>query len=204
MGQPGQVERLWWPRLRWRFRGAWQWPVFAGLTVLDAVLLNELPFYEGGPGSLLAGFLLAGFANLFAVGVVAPLAGRQLQRLRRDLPRLVANDYAGTGALLVVAVALLVGGLVHRPIRAAEEQDRAAAIAVTQQYIADQAPDYLPGVGAVDAMRIEEHLYRSCVPSRDPQRWFCVFVTTDREPPGVNPDGDRAPNSAYRMHGGFE
>jgi hypothetical protein len=204
MAQPGQVERLWWPRLRWRMRGAWQWPVFATVTVLDGVLLTRLPAYERGPGTLLAGLLLAGFANLFAVGVLAPLAGRQLQRVRSDLPRLVADDYAGTVALVLVALALLAGGLAHRPALAAEDADRAAAVASTQRYVADAAPEYLPGLGSIDAMRLEEHLYRSCVPGADPRRWFCVFVTTDRQPPRVRPDGDRSPNSAYRMHGGFQ
>ena len=49
-----QVERLWLPRLKWRIRGAWQWPAFALLTVLDAVLLTQLPFYGDGPGTLVA------------------------------------------------------------------------------------------------------------------------------------------------------
>ena len=51
MQQSRQVERLWWPRLRWRMRGAWQWPAFAVLTLLDGVLLTKLPFYGRGPGT---------------------------------------------------------------------------------------------------------------------------------------------------------
>src|SRR3954463_7600616 len=105
MQQPGQVERLWWPRLRWRMRGAWQWPAFAALTLVDGVLLSELPFYDRGPGSLVGGLLLAGFVNLFAVAVVAPLAGRWLRGRRPDLPRLVANDYAGTVAIVCFTAA---------------------------------------------------------------------------------------------------
>jgi hypothetical protein len=127
MRQPGQVERLWWPRLRWRMRGAWQWPAFAALTLVDAVLLAELPFYDRGPGSFVGGLLLAGFINLFAVAIVAPVAGRWLRRRRQDLPRLVANDYAGTGALVLAAVGLAVGGVLHRPAMAAERADVAAA-----------------------------------------------------------------------------
>ena len=73
MHAPGQVERLWVRRLRWRMRGAWQWPAFAVLTTIDAVLLTRLPFYEDGPGTLVAGMLLAGFANLLAVALIGPL-----------------------------------------------------------------------------------------------------------------------------------
>ena len=32
------VERVWHRRLRWRLRGAWQWPAFLALTLVDAVL----------------------------------------------------------------------------------------------------------------------------------------------------------------------
>ena len=203
MQEPRQVERLWWPRLRWRMRGAWQWPAFAALTLLDGVLLTELPFYGRGPGTLVAGLLLAGFANLFAVAVVAPLAGRRLRARRSDLPRLVADDYAGTVALLLVAVLLAVGGLLHRPAIAAERADVAAVAAATYEYVVGQAPEYRRGLAATDAMRVEDDLYRSCVPGPDPQRWLCLFVTTEQRPAGVTLDGDRASNDAYRMHGGF-
>ena len=50
MDAPVQVERLWIRRLRWRMRGAWQWPAFAVLTLVDALLITRLPFYEEGPG----------------------------------------------------------------------------------------------------------------------------------------------------------
>jgi hypothetical protein len=203
MQQSRQVERLWWPRLRWRMRGAWQWPAFALLTLLDGVLLTELPFYDRGPGSLVAGVLLAGFANLLAVAIVAPLAGRRLRARRSDLPRLVADDYAGTIALTAVALALAVGGLLHRPAIAAERADVAAVAAATHEYVLAQAPAYRAGLPAIDAMRVEEDLYRACVPGPDPERWLCLFVTTDQRPAGVTVDGDRASNGAYRSHGGF-
>jgi hypothetical protein len=203
MGQPGQVERLWWPRLRWRMRGAWQWPAFALLTLIDGFVLSELPFYDHGPGTFVGGMLLAGFANLLVVAVVAPLTGRRVHRRRPDLPRLVANDYAGAAAMLALALALVAGGLAHRPALNAERAQLAAVAASTHRYVAREAPAYRTGLASVDAMRLEEDLYRSCVPGDDPQRWLCLFVSTDQRPPGVTEDPDRAPNSAYRSHGGF-
>jgi hypothetical protein len=203
MQQPGQVERLWWPRLRWRMRGAWQWPAFAALTLLDAVLLTELPFYGRGPGSLVAGTLLAGFANLLLVAVIAPLAGRRVRRLRPDLPRLVAADYAGTAALFALTLALLAGGLLHRPAVAAENADLAAVVVSTGEYVGTHEPAYRAQLHGMDALRIEEDLYRACVPGPDPDRWLCVFVNTATQPPRVTRDPDQAANGAYRLHGGF-
>src|SRR6188472_2350056 len=107
-----RVESLWWPRLRWRLRGAWQWPTFIGLTVLDTAAIARLPFFGAGP-DLLGAFLVAGFVNLVAVAVVAPVAGLFLVRVRPDLLRIVARDYAGTIVLSVAAVGLVAAGVAH-------------------------------------------------------------------------------------------
>ncbi len=204
MHAPGQVERLWVSRLRWRLRGAWQWPAFGVLTVVDAVLLTRLPFYEEGPGTFVAGLLVATFANLLAVAVIGPLAGLRLRRRRPDLPKLIAEDYAGAAALALICAGFLAGGIIHRPAVAAARADVAAVAASTHDYVVAQEPAYRAGLAAIDAMRIEDDLYRSCVPGPDPRRWLCLFVSTDQSPPGVAAVPDRAPNSAYRRHGGFQ
>jgi hypothetical protein len=203
MHAPGQVERVWVRRLRWRMRGAWQWPAFALLTVVDALLLTRLPFYDEGPGTFVAGVLVATFFNLLAVAVVGPLLGLRLRRRRPDLPRVVASDYASTAVLVVITAGLLAGGLAHRPAIAAERAEVAAVAASTHDYVVANAPEYREGLGAMDAMRVEDDLYRSCVPGTDPRRWLCLFVSTDQRPPGVTADPDRAGNAVYRTHGGF-
>jgi hypothetical protein len=203
MQEPGEVERLWWPRLRWRLRGAWQWPAFALLTVVDTVVLLELPYYGSGPETPLAAFLLAGFANLVAVAAVAPLAARLVRRRRPDLPRLIATDYAGTVAMIVITLALVGGGLAHRPAVAAEHEDANAAVLAAHDYVLGRHPGYAERLGGLDVMRVEEDLYRTCVPSGDPRRWLCVFVSTEQRPPRVMRDTDEAPNASYRVHGGF-
>jgi hypothetical protein len=186
-------------------RGAWQWPAFGVLTVVDAVLLTRLPFYEEGPGTIVGGLLLAMFFNLLAVAVVGPLLGVRLRRRRPDLPRPVASDYASTAVLVTICAALFTGGLLHRPAVAAEHADVAAVAAGTHDWVVRHAPpEYRGGMAGLDVMRVEEDLYRSCVPGPDPRRWLCLFVTTDRHPPGVTRDQDQAGNSAYRMHGGFQ
>ena len=203
MHAPGQVERVWARRLRWRMRGAWQWPAFAALTLLDAVLLTRLPFYDEGPGTFVAGVLVAMFFNLLAVAVVGPLLGLRLRRRRPDLPRVIASDYSSTAVLVVMSALLLAGGLLHRPAVAAERADVAAEAGSTRDFVVRQEPGYRNGLASMDAMRVEEDLYRSCVPGPDPQRWLCLFVTTDQSPPGITVDPDRAGNLAYRSHGGF-
>ena len=66
------------------------------------------------------------------------------------------------------------------------------------------ARGYEAGLGSIDALRLEPDYYRACVPGDDPQRWLCLFVSTDQRPAGVTRDPDQAPNAVYRMHGGFD
>jgi hypothetical protein len=192
-----------WTRLRWRLRGAWQWPTFVALTLVEAVLLNELPVWGDGAEGFLPGLLLAGFLNLFVVAVLAPFAGRLLRRRRPDLPRPIASDYAGSGLLVALLMVLVVAGLLHRPALDEERSDRAAQAAAVAHYVASQAPEYEPGLRRLDTMQVDRDVYRSCVPGRDPKRWLCLFVDTDQSPPGVTRDPDRSPNSEYRR-GGFD
>src|SRR5918998_2008995 len=84
------AERLFWRRARWRLRGAWQWPVYVVLTVADGVMLARLPFTGDGTAGVVPGLLIAGFANLLAVALLAPVLGRRLRRRRPDLPQVVA------------------------------------------------------------------------------------------------------------------
>jgi len=196
------VERVWHRRLRWRLRGAWQWPAFIGLTVVDAVLLAELPFYDDGPGGFVPAVLLAGFLNLLLVAVLAPAAGRLLRRARPDLPRLIARDYSGT-ALLVAATALLAaGGLLHRSAVVEEQGDERAVASSVHDYVITQAPEYTRALGAMDAVKLLPDEYRACVPSTDPRRALCLFVSTDQEPPGLVLDTEQVPNREWRR-GGF-
>ena len=203
MQEPGQVERLWWPRLRWRMRGAWQWPAFALLTLVDMLVLLELPYYGDGPGGPFEALLLAMLGNIVVVAVVAPVAGWLLRRRRPDLPRMIATDYAGTAALVALTLALVAGGLAHRPAVRAEHEDANAALLAAHDYVLGRHPDFAPRLAGIDVMRVERDLYRACVPSGDPRRWLCMFVTTNVRPPGVKRDDDQAPNSSYRSLGGF-
>ena len=193
---PGETDALWRNRLRWRLRGAMLWPAFAVALVVDAVLLHVLPIAgEGRPGPV-ASLLLAAFFNLVAVAVAAPIAGRALRRRRPEMPRVVADDQAGTALLVLVAAVLVVLGLVHRPALRDEDRDRVAQAEAVRAYVAHRAPaEYRVNIDRADTWRQGPDLWRTCVPGPDPHRALCLFVTTDQSPPGITVDRDQRPNS---------
>jgi hypothetical protein len=194
-----QVERLWPARLRWRLRGAWQWPAFLVLTVVDGLLLELLPPYGSGPGGVLPGILLAGFANLLLVAVVGPLVGRLLlRRWRRDLPRQIADDYAGTALMCALLVFLVLAGLAHRPAVASDDRDHRAVFAAVHDYVRAHAPGLAGLLASADALRLDEHYYRACLPTGEVRRAFCLLVDTGSRPADVREDTDRTPNRDWR------
>jgi hypothetical protein len=184
--------------MRWRLRGAAQWPVFAVLTVLEGILLNALPVWGLGPGGLVAGLLIAGFINLAVVAVAAPLAGRLLRLRRRDLPRPIATDYMATALLALVGVAIVAGGVSNHREVAHDHDARLRGAAAVSHYVAVNAPAHSAELPLRDTLRLERDLYRTCLPQAERDRWFCVFVNTAVEPPRVTPDGDTLPNQLYQ------
>jgi hypothetical protein len=187
------VESVWWPRLRWRMRGAWQWPAFVVLTAADALLLARLPF-RGGGADTVGAVLLAGFFNLLVVAVAAPMLGLAVRARRRDLPSVVARDYAGTALLAAVTCALVVGGILHRSAVVEERADRAAAMAGVHDYVITQAPRFLAGLRQPDIVRLETDHYRVCVYGAE-RLPLCLFVNTDQQPAGIHRDPSREPNT---------
>jgi hypothetical protein len=177
------MESAWLTRMRWRRRGAWMWPTFMALTVLDACVVHALPL-EGDSEGLVPALIFAGVWNFIAVVVIAHPVGALVRRVRRDLPRFVARDYAGTWLLIAIAAGLLGAGLAnHSTVSrdgAAIRDAEARAIA----WIGFRAP----AAFRVDLQRASTFtiqagsLYRTCVPSAR-GRTYCVIVN-DRQPAG--------------------
>ena len=191
------MERVWASRLRWRAMGATQWPAFVLFTVIDGVLVQERPIAGDAPG-LVPALLFAGFFNLILVAVGAPLAGRLLRRRRGDMPAVVASDVAGTA--LLVAGALLIAGLgtAHHSAVARQHAAFADGVRRARTYVKRNAPpEYRKRVNEATSLVFGNDLLRTCVPGDDPDRWWCVFVFTDQDPPGLRQDPNRAPNSSY-------
>lgn len=191
----GEVdERLWLTRLRWRMRGAWLWPAYFGLTVVDGVLITALPPYDWTPPGLVGGVLLAGFANLFLLAVVAPFAGRRLRRMRPDLPRPVAFDYAGTALVCALTFTILVAGILHRPAVAARQDDADALSVAVRSYVTAHEPGWVDGLDRVTVREYAPEVFRACVPGADPRKALCLIVDTDRRPARVTRDDSMQPD----------
>jgi hypothetical protein len=190
-------------RMRWRLRGAWLWPTFLVATLAEMALLHLLPV-QGDSTHWISALLVAGCLNLIAIVVVGGPGGVLLRRRRSDLPKVVADDYAGTAALGLVAVALLVAGLVHHP---AITERRAAfdeQLLAVHRWVTQHGDRYANAhVSLADTVVVDTDLFRTCVPSRDPKRWLCLIVDTTRSPPVVKRDPNREPNDRFSPRGGF-
>lgn len=203
-GPPRDVEPLWRSRARWRLKGALLWPGFWILTLVDAVLLGQLPIAGDGGTGLVPALLLSGVLNLLAIAVVAPFAALALRRRRPDLPRVVAFDHAGTALLVCVTAGLLVGGLLHRGELRENEHDELVSRAAAVEFMRREAPpEFRRSLPATTTIKMEDELFRTCTPGDDPDRWFCVYVATDTSPPGVTADANRESNDSLRAAGGF-
>jgi hypothetical protein len=189
-------ERVWWTRLRWRLRGATMWPAFVVALVLDAVLLRVLPIAGDTAPDVFAAVLLGFFFNLVAVAVGAPLLGRLVRRRWPGLPKVVADDRAGTALIGALAALLLVLGLAHRPEMQRQERAFDTQAAAARQFVLARAPTrFRAHVDRMDTWKQGPGLYRTCVPGPNDRRSFCVFVNTRHDPPLVTGDRDQSPNS---------
>ena len=199
------VESLWRSRLRWRLRGALLWPAFVVLTLVDALILGRLPIAGDGGTAFVPALLLACFFNLLAVAVAGPLLATVVRRrVRRDLPRVVAEDYTGTALLGVVTAGLLAGGIAHHDSMQEAQHDLIVQQAAARAYASERAPARFRGrVEESTTVKLEEDLFRTCVPGPDPRRWFCVFVRTNTAPPGITVDQNRESNASFQAAGGF-
>ena len=132
------------------------------------------------------------------------MAAVLLRRRRPDLPKVVAQDFTGAAAVLLVTLGLLAGGLVHAPVRAEAERDLAAQAGAARRYASARAPEpFRQHARAMTTLKLEDELYRTCVPGDDPKRWFCMYVTTDSSPPGITVDRNRESNASLNRPGGF-
>jgi hypothetical protein len=190
-----EAMAMWRSRLRWRLRGAWQWPTFGAATLADAVVLSRLPF-AGGRSNPLGSFLAAGFLNLAVVAVVGRLGGVLVRRRRPHLPRDVAADAAATAGLIGLFVLLVAGGVAHRPALHAADAVRVRAIGAARRFAVDQAPPgYVVNLHRSDTWQQAPDLFRTCFPGVDPRRDYCVIVRTDEPVPIVRRDPDQRPNA---------
>jgi len=173
------MDAAWLVRMRWRRRGAWLWPAFVAMTFVDAVIGHALP-PAGQSQSIAAAALLGLVLNVLAVLLLSRPLGAVVRRARPDLPVVVARNYAGTAVVLCVGLALLTIGLAHRPSVLAQQRTMQDAVARAQAWIGFRAPDeFRRNLKLANTVAIQSgSMYRTCVPSDDRKRTYCVIVKT--------------------------
>jgi hypothetical protein len=185
-------------RLRWRRRGAWLWPTFIALTVIDAVIGHLRP--AAGDGESLAAAAIAGLAlNLLVVLFLSRPLGILLRCVRPDLPSVVARNYAGTSVVIAVTVSLAAAGLVHHATITADQAAMRDATVRAQAWIGDRAPpEFRRNVQLSNTFAIQPgSVYRTCVPGQRTARSYCVIVRTQLPfPRSVRFDGYE-PNAVF-------
>jgi hypothetical protein len=190
------MDGAWLARVRWRRRGAWLWPVFAVLTIADAVIGHELP-PAGDTMEVVAAALLGCGLNLAGVVVLSWPVSALIRRGRPDLPMVVARDYGGTLVVVLVTASLLAAGIAHRSTVLAHRDALREATARAEAWIGDRAPaEFRSEVASMSVFTIQEgRIYRACVSSAERARTYCVVVD-DRQPfqHSVRPAGSE-PNS---------
>ena len=169
----------WLQRFRWRRRGAWLWPTFIMLTGVDAAVGHARP-PTGDTESLAAAALAGLFLNLLAVLLLSRPAGMLIRRARPDLPSVVARDYGGTLMVIAVTAVLLTLGLLHHAAVVANANAMRDATVRAEAWIGDRAPpEFRRNAALPDTYAIQPgSIYRTCVPSDDRSRSYCVIVKT--------------------------
>ncbi len=192
------MRSAWLARLRWRSRGAWLWPTFIVVTVLDAVIVHSLPI-AGDSQTLLGGVVFALVLNVLAVLLLSRPLGALLRRRRTDMPVAVARNYGGTAAVTIVTAAMLSGGLLHHPALIADQRALRDAIVRAVAYIGDRAPSPFRQMAThPDTYTIQAGaLYRICVPNRAGTRSYCVIVKSNLPLAQSVVFGGYEPNSVF-------
>lgn len=205
-------ERFWPSRLRWRLRGAWQWPAFAVLTLLDGFVLDRLPPQAPDRLNLIEGVLIATFANLILVGAMAPFLTKRLARRREaalaaagapapsaesaQAQREVLQDRVATGLLAAGLAAALVSGIANRPAIVSETEATEEVGRQLRDYVARSGSEELHrNLETANTIRLAEGYFRVCVARDDRRHYVCLFVDTDKDPPQVRRDPSAEPNS---------
>jgi len=200
-------EHLWARRLRWRLRGAWQWPAYALLTLLDAVILHELPPVSGGV-DFVPGLIVSSFGNLFLMGAVAPWIGRRLAEREQaaggnGVPLAVKvevlKDRTAAVLLGLATIGLVIAGLSARPLIVSETRDTERNAELVRDHVLAEAPHEVQrNIDTANTVKLEDGYFRTCVNYDARDRAYCLFVDVDAEPPVVRRDPSTLPNQEWK------
>ena len=103
----GTMEREWVTRLRWRMRGAWLWPSLRRADARRRRPAQHLPLAGDGPGHRRRRVADRRLREpLRRRGRSRRSPARRIRRRRPDLPKPIAENYAGTALVGAIAAAL--------------------------------------------------------------------------------------------------
>ena len=199
-------ERFWPARVRWRLRGAWMWPTFVVVTLLDGLIMWRLPPVGGGV-DLIPAVLIATFGNLALIAAVAPWLAKRTWKRRPAAepgapPRAqleVLTDRIGTGLLLATVVGVVVAGLAARPLVVSETRETERNANAFRDFILARGDEELiRNLETANTIELGDALFRTCVARDDRRRYFCTLIDVDRRPPDIDVDPSAEPNSSYR------
>ena len=171
------MDGAWLHRARWRWRGALLWPTFVATVFVDGAIARWRPF-AGDSQSFEAGVLVGMILNLLGVLLLSRAAGALVRRRRPDMPAQISRNYGGTLVVVLISAGLLAVGSVRHARIVNDRRALDDAIARAEAFIGDRAPpEFRVNASHTDTFTIEEGLlYRTCVPSRERPRYYCVIV----------------------------
>ena len=201
-------ERFWSNRLRWRLRGALQWPAFVLFTLLDAVVINALPPAVIERPNLIVGVLAATFGNLVLVGVAAPFLAKRLAAreplahagataVPPETRREVLQDRVAAVLLAAGLLATLVSGLANRPVIVSETEATEEVGRQLRAYVDHSGDEELRrNLETANTVRLERGLLpRLHRPRRPPS----LRVPADRHREGADRGAPRPQRGAQRQ-----
>ena len=172
------------------------WPTFIAVTLLDGLIMWQLPPIGTGVDPVPA-ILIATFGNLVLIGAVAPWLARRIWKRRPSAepgapPRAqleVLTDRIGTGLLLATVVGVIAAGLAAKPLVVVETKARERAAEALSRRVAAGTPELQRNVDASNTRRLADGYFRTCIPNDDRDGWTCFFVDVRRVPG----EGDQGP-----------
>ena len=199
-------ERFWPARVRWRLRGAWMWPTFVAVTLLDGLIMWRLPPVGGGVDPIPA-LLIATFGNLALIALVAPWLARRTWKRRPAAepgapPRAqleVLTDRIGTGLLVASVLGVVVAGLAARPLVVSETKETERNAKAFRSFILARGDqELIRNLETANTIELGDTLFRTCVARDDRRRFFCTLIDVNEHPPRIDVDPSAEPNSTYK------
>ncbi|HEU0023548.1 MAG TPA: hypothetical protein VFQ12_02880 [Thermoleophilaceae bacterium] len=195
-------QRFWPTRVRWRLRGAWMWPTFVVLTLVDGLVLHRLPPVSTGV-DLVPAILIAVFGNLVLVGALAPWLARRMWARRPaaepGAPPMaqveVLIDRVGTGLLVAGVAGVVAAGLAARPLVVAETDARERAAKAILRVIENSGNEELiRNTETAQTARLDDGTFRTCIAQDDRRHFWCYIIDPSKDPVKVDRDPSGIPN----------